>query len=119
MPRKPYRKERKKHPGHYIREWRETLDLSQERVAERVGLSVPQVSKIENGKQGYRQDTLELFANALGCSPADLLRPPHAPENELARYVMALSDKRRQRALKALQAIFEGDEEPASKPKVA
>lgn len=119
MARKPYKKLREKHPGHYLRDWREAKGLSQERVAERVGMSVPQVSKIENGKQGYRQETLEQFAKALGCGPADLLRPPHAPENELALYIMALSEKRRQRALKALKAIFEGEDESPAQPKVA
>lgn len=115
MPRKPYKKDRRKHPGHYIREWRESLELSQERVAERVGMSVPQVSKIENGKQGYRQETLELFANALGCEPADLLRPPNAPKDELAMYVMALSEKRRKRALAVLKALM-ATEPPEDEP---
>lgn len=124
MARKPYKKARDKHPGHWIREWREAKDLSQERLAERVGLSVPQVSKIENGKQGYRQDTLEQFAAAMGLEPADLLRPPHAPKDELAAYVMGLSEKRRKRALRVLQALAaeEGDGEETdakSKAKVA
>lgn len=106
MPRKSNKKPEKRHPGHYIREWRESLELSQEAVAERVGLSIPQVSKIENGRQGYRQNTLELFAKAFKRAPADLLRPPNADESDLGLYITMLPDKRRKRALKVLKAIL-------------
>ena len=60
-------------PNHFIREWREFRGLSQERLAERVDLSVSSISQLENGKQGYRQATLEALANAMQCRPGDLL----------------------------------------------
>lgn len=104
-----------RNPGHFIREWREFRNLSQERVAERVGLSVPQVSRIETGNQGYRRETLEKFAQALGCDPADLLRPPpiEGAESEFEAYVKKLDAGRRKRALAILKAAL-GDEEKSA-----
>lgn len=78
MPGKPRGPE--KHPGHYIQQWRQfRAPLSQERPAHRVGLSTASISRLENGKQPYNQELLELLADALGCEPADLLRPPPDP----------------------------------------
>jgi transcriptional regulator with XRE-family HTH domain len=65
----------------FIRQWRKARDLSQAKLAERIGISVPQLSRIETGEQEYRQDLLELIAEALRCEPADLLmRDPSKPE---------------------------------------
>ena len=106
--RRPYRKEKPRQSGHYIGEWRIFRNLTQERLADRVGLSVPQVSKIENGSQGYRQDTLQAFAEALGCEPADLLRPPPTSQaDELRAYVDKLDQERAARALKLLHTAFD------------
>jgi transcriptional regulator with XRE-family HTH domain len=104
--RGPYRKKTPKVPRHYIRAWREFRRLTQEQLAGRTDMSVPQISKIETGKRDYRQSTLEQFAEALNCSPADLLRPPEGPGNELAAFVMRLDDTRRQQALRILEAAM-------------
>lgn len=58
---------------HFIREWREFRGLNQEQLAERVGISRPHLSKIENGKRKYDQAFLEAAAEALRCAPADLI----------------------------------------------
>lgn len=58
---------------HFIREWREHRGFTQERLADRVGLSVSSISQLESGDQGYRQATLEALADALNCEPGDLL----------------------------------------------
>ena len=81
--------------------------MTQERLAARVEMSVPQVSKIENGKQGYRQEALQALAEALNCEPADLLRPPPASwEDELRVYIAKLDSDRAARALRILQTAF-------------
>jgi transcriptional regulator with XRE-family HTH domain len=46
--------------------------ISQVELAERSGLSRATISKIENGSGDVNVGSLELLANALGCSIADL-----------------------------------------------
>lgn len=58
---------------HYIAAWREYRGLIQEQLAERVGMSRENLSKIESGKVPYRQDFLEACAEALNASKSDLL----------------------------------------------
>lgn len=57
----------------YIRPWREYRRLTQEQLAERLGISKPQLSRIENGLQPYSQDFLEALAEELRTDPASLL----------------------------------------------
>lgn len=65
----------------FIKEWRAFRGLTQEALAERVDMSPGNVSLIERGLQNYTQETLEAFATALRCDPADLLmRNPNDPD---------------------------------------
>lgn len=67
--------------GHYIKEWRRHRGLTQEQLAERVGITKSYVSKIESGKKRYDQPFLEAAAIVLQCAPADLLmRNPSDPD---------------------------------------
>lgn len=64
----------------FIKEWRKYRQLTQEQLADRVGVDRSYVNKIENGKKRYDQPFLEAAAEALGCEPADLImRDPTAP----------------------------------------
>lgn len=109
--RKPYRKRTARSADHFLREWRIYKKLSQEDLAEKVGLSVPQISKIENGRQGLRQKRLQQFAVALNIDTADIFRAPESkPECELLEYVMAMAPARQFKALKVLKAMEEEDE---------
>ena len=58
---------------HYLREWRAYRGLTQERLAERAGLTPGAISQLENDQVGYTQASLEALANALQCEPAELL----------------------------------------------
>lgn len=58
---------------HFLKQWREYRGLNQSQLAERIGASVPNVSRIENLKQPYTQDFLELAAEALNTDPASLI----------------------------------------------
>ena len=60
-------------PVFYFRAWRKFRGLTQEQVAERVGIGAPAVSQIETGKQGFTDTTLMAFAAALNVEPGDLL----------------------------------------------
>ena len=65
----------------FIRQWREFRELTQEKLADRLGMSKAQLSRIEAGLQPYSQDFLEACAEALMTDPASLLmRDPSAPD---------------------------------------
>ena len=66
---------------HFIREWRKHRGLSQEHLAERIGMNRAYLSKIESGKRRYDQPFLEAAADVLRCEPADLIvRDPSDPD---------------------------------------
>lgn len=58
---------------HYIKQWRKHRGLTQEQLAERIGIDKGYLSKIENGKRRYDQPFLEAAATVLQCEPADLI----------------------------------------------
>lgn len=65
----------------FIRQWRDARKLSQEVLAERIGVSHATISRIETGKQDYNQTLLELLAEELGTDPVSLLiRDPSDPD---------------------------------------
>lgn len=59
--------------GHFIKEWRLHRELTQEQMAERVGIDKSYLSKIENGRKRYDQPFLEAASEVLNCTPADLI----------------------------------------------
>ena len=60
-------------PRHFIKEWRKHRRLTQERLAERLGVTHGAISQLERGMTGYTQPMLEALAEALTCEPADLI----------------------------------------------
>ena len=65
----------------FLREWRQHRQLTQEKLADRVGITKQHVSDLERSRRQYNQALLEAFAEALMCEPADLLvRDPTAPQ---------------------------------------
>ena len=60
--------------GSIISEKRKLLKMSQEELAERVGISQESLSRMEKGVIAPRFERLQLFAEALECSIADLFR---------------------------------------------
>jgi len=70
------------HPRHFIKEWRKHRSLTQEQLAERIGIARSYLTKIERGTRRYDQPFLEAAADALRCEPADLImRDPTAAES--------------------------------------
>lgn len=66
---------------HYIKEWRKFRGLTQEQLADRIGITKSYVTKIEKGSRRYDQPFLEAAATVLRCEPADLIvRDPTDPE---------------------------------------
>lgn len=73
MPHRTAFKKPKQRRRHFIREWREYRDLTQDQLADRLGTSKATISRIEGYKQPYTQDFLEACAEALMTQPASLL----------------------------------------------
>lgn len=70
--------------GRLIRKAREALDLTQEQLAQKVGIKQPSIAFIENGRRGASRETLSLIAKALGLS-LDELEPRGAPMSPRGR----------------------------------
>jgi transcriptional regulator with XRE-family HTH domain len=60
--------------GARIRIIRETLGLSQEDLAKRVGMQRASVTNVEIGRQRLLLQTVEAFARALGTTPKHLMK---------------------------------------------
>lgn len=60
-------------PRHFIRQWRKHRGLTQEQLAEVVGVTHGAISQLERGETGYTQPMLEALADAMHCQPADLI----------------------------------------------
>lgn len=64
----------------YLAEWREARgDLSQERLANRLGVTDVTVSRWENGRVEVSRPVMEAIAEALDIDVTDLYRHPDAP----------------------------------------
>lgn len=65
----------------FIRQWRESNNLTLEQVGEIVELSHAQLGRIERGLQPYNQELLERLADLFKTDPASLLmRDPTDPD---------------------------------------
>lgn len=60
--------------GINIRRYRKERGLSQEALADKVGLAVTYVGQIERGLRNPTLSVVEKFARALGVKPLDLLQ---------------------------------------------
>ncbi len=56
-----------------LREVRERKWITQDELAERTGLSVPTISRLENGHNAPRIRTVRTLAEALGVDPDELI----------------------------------------------
>lgn len=97
----------------FIRQWRKHRRLSLDRLALRLVdpltneplLSKQSLSRIERGLQPYRQPILEAVAEALSCSPGDLLmRDPTDPDAMWSIWE-GIPEHKRNTALQVLKAL--------------
>jgi transcriptional regulator with XRE-family HTH domain len=90
---------------YFFRQWRKHRGMTQEELAETIGVTPPSISQLENGKQGFTNDTLEALAEALNCTPGDLLmRNPLADDGPLDVWGRIRVEDRA-RALEVLKAF--------------
>jgi len=63
--------------GEKIKHWRQKKGLTQNQLAEKAGLTIATIGRIEAGiRQGTNITTLQRIAEALGISLDKLLNPP-------------------------------------------
>ncbi len=90
---------------HYIKAWRKYRGLTQEQLAERIGIARSYLTKIERGTRRYDQPFLEAAAEALRCGPGDIItRDPSEPEGIWSIWD-TLSPHQRQQAVAVIRAI--------------
>ena len=90
---------------HYIKEWRKYRGLTQEQLAERIGIARSYLTKIERGTRRYDQPFLEAAADALRCDPGDIItRDPSEPDGIWSIWD-TLSPVERQQAVAVIRAI--------------
>lgn len=83
----------KKLLGNRIREIRRSKNLTQEKLAELVGIGTPNISYIETGKFAPSMDTLEKIAEVLEVKPFELyMFEPLKPANELREELITAMD---------------------------
>jgi transcriptional regulator with XRE-family HTH domain len=58
---------------HFIKQWRKAKNLTQEELAERIGVTPGAISQLELGRVNYTQNMLEAIAEEFGVRPGDLL----------------------------------------------
>src|SRR5438105_12794978 len=81
--------------GHWLKQRRKALDLTQERLADRVGCSLPTIEKIESGERRPSRQIAELLAGCLGVAPEEIssfvrfARGEHHPSWPLAQPISA------------------------------
>lgn len=92
--------------GDNIRNARVALKLSQDELAERVGVSRVTVSKYENGRFLPSVPALEKLAFALGTTPAILTEQERPTETPEYTELVALARKSDPAAIRAASAVL-------------
>lgn len=98
-------------PRHFIKEWRKQRGMTQQQLADLVGVVVSSISQLETGKQGYSQSMLENLAKALGCEPWDLLHVDPRKEGDvtdLSQLLKGASPEQRAEAIGFVKGLLRG-----------
>lgn len=77
-------------PARFVRLWRQRSEMTQQDVADRLGIHVTNYNRLETGKTKLSMDKLMELAAIFNCTPVDLLGPPVALRHVLvAAHVQA------------------------------
>ena len=87
--------------GKVLREFRIKSGLTQEQLSEKLGISLKYISRIENGNNGVKTQTLIRYMDILGITPnllyQEFITNPEAKKNiELSDKINSLSDEKKQ-----------------------
>lgn len=89
----------------YIRDWRKDRGFTLDRLASRIGMTTSNLSKTERGAQAYTQPVLEALAEALSCTPADLIMRPPGSKTALQALFEGLDKDTQDQAVAVIQAL--------------
>lgn len=101
----PIKKPQRERRRHFIKEWRDYRTLTQEQVADRIGVSTTTFGRIEGNKIPYNQDFLELAAEALRCDPWDLLHRDPSKDGDVVDLMRHLSERQREEAAEYIRFL--------------
>lgn len=104
---------KKRHPNHFIREWRRKRNLSLRKLAARMEkepggdeiISHVSIGRIENGLQPYSQPILEALSVALNVSKSALLEINPEKEGQVIDLVRLLPKERQTEAIDYLRYL--------------
>ena len=87
--------------GKILREFRDKSGLTQEQLSEKLGISLKYISRIENGNNGIKTQTLIKYMDILGITPnllyKNLLTNPEIKNNiELTEKISSLSNEKKE-----------------------
>ena len=96
--------------GMRVREIRKQRQLSQEKLAERIGLDPKQISRIEGGKSAPSFETLESIARNLQVEMKDLLDfqhllPIERLEDQALNLLLLMDDTTKRMAIRLLRTL--------------
>jgi transcriptional regulator with XRE-family HTH domain len=92
--------------GQLIKESRKNLQMTQEQLAERVGISLRYVAKIENEKKLPSIEVLARIIDTLSISPNDIFHSTTHDDNRI-EYASKLLAKCNEREINAVVAMLE------------
>ena len=86
--------------GNILREFRIKSCLTQEQISEQLGISLKYISRIENGNNGVKTQTLINYMNILGINPntlySEFITNSEVKENiKLSEKINALSKEKK------------------------
>ena len=86
--------------GKILRDYRVKAGFTQEELAEKIGISLKYISRIENGNNGIKTQTLIKYMNLLGITPNtvyhEFLTSPEIKKNiDLSEKINDLSDEKK------------------------
>ena len=76
MGRRVYRRPKPRYSVHFLREWRERKKMDRQRLAEKTGMAVQTVGRIENRQIQLTQEKIDTFAKALKIPRGALFEKP-------------------------------------------
>ena len=86
--------------GKILRDFRVKNKLTQEQLSEKLGISLKYISRIENGNNGVKTQTLINYMNILGITPNTIYEPfithKEAVKNiEISKKISSLSEDKK------------------------
>lgn len=90
---------------HFVRQWREYRGLTQEQLAERVGVTAGTISQLETGRINYRQPLLEALADELHIRPGDLLNVDPTKDDAMWSIWETLEPAQRRQAFQIIETF--------------